>query len=332
MSVADNYQAFSFTPRGQQTLLLAGVLEASDDDLEQRLASFAYLKRDGGEIEPMGAAQARFSFRLTLMGSAPLTPGGPPLTAGQRYQTLASTQRSQPRGLLVHPRLGRWNVGWAKIRAHEQPQRAVDTIELTVDFLEDQTDAAVAIEAQPTPQGRASEVVSAYSVLKAAVALRFGDSHNPLMRAVTAATDALAAAAEGFAVAATEAAQVSTPDPSLRQQLGAVEAATEVLLAALTATLPYTLESDTSLTPYRHQAYMTLAGSYNLMDALAEQRPVLVDYVVPAAMSLDAVLLSLYGSDAAGHLDEILSLNRIQSPLWLPQGSTLRVVSPQVRQ
>ena len=332
MAVADNYAAFSFTPRGQQTLLLAGVLEADDHELSQRLASFEYLKRDGAEVEPMGAAQARFSYRVVLMGSAPLTPGGPPLAAGQRYQSLVQAHRTQPRGLLVDPRLSRWNVAWKTIRKHEQPQKAVDTIELTLEFIEDQTDAAVAVEAQPTPQGRAAEVVSSYSVLKAAVALRFGNSNNPLMKAVVTATDTLSAAAASFAVAATEAAQGATPDPSLTQQFGAVQAGVDALLAALRATLPYTLESDVSLTPYRHQAWITMASCQFLLEALAEQRPVLIDHVIPAAMSLDQVLLSLYGSDASNHLDEVLSLNRIANPLWLAQGTTLRVVAPQVMQ
>lgn len=332
MAVSDNYAAFSFTPQGQQTLLLAGVLEALDDELAQRLASFEYLKRDGGEIEPMGASQARFSFRVVLMGSAPLTPGGAPLTAGQRYQSLAQAQRAQPRGLLVHPRLGRWNVGWVRIRAHEQPQKAVDTIELTLEFLEDQTDAAVSVEAQPTPQGRAAEVVSAYSILKAAVALRFGSSTNPLLKAVTTATEALSSVAASFAVAATEAAQFANLDDSLEQQLGAVEAAAEAALAALTATLPYTLESDVSLTPYRHQVYMTVAGCQFLLEALAEQRPVVVDFVVPAAMSLDQVLLSLYGTAAASYQDPVLSLNDLPNPLWIQGGTVLKVPAPQVLQ
>lgn len=332
MAVSDFYSAFSFTPQGQQTLLLAGVLEALDDELAQRLASFEYLKRDGSELEPMGASAARFSFKVTLMGSAPLTPGGPPLTAGQRYQTLVQAQRAQPRGLLVHPRLGRWNVGWVRIRAHEQPQKAVDTIELTLEFIEDQTDQAVAVEAQPTPQGRAAEVVSAYSVLKAAVALRFGSSNNPLMKAVVTTTETLCNVAASFAVAATEAAQFANLDSSLEQQMGAVEAAVNGVLAALTATLPQTLESDVSLTPYRHQAWMTLASCQFLMEALAEQRPVLIDYVVPAAMSLDAVLLSLYGTAAASYQEPVLSLNYLPNPLWIQGGTVLKVPAPQVIQ
>lgn len=332
MAVSDFYTAFSFTPNGQATLLLNGVLEAVDDELRSRLASFEYLKRDGAEIEPLGAAQAHFSFRVVLMGSAPLTPGGASLSAGERYQKLVTAQRGQPRGLLTHPRLGRWQVGWAQIRAHEQPQRAVDTLELTLDFIEDQLDQALAVEQRPTPQARGGEVTTAYSVLVAAVALRFGNSPDPLLQAVVSSTDRLATVAAGFVTAALIAAQSAVPDQALAQQLGGVEAATNVLQAALLASLTQTLEPEVSLTPYRHQAYMTLAGCVQMIEAIAEQQPVLTIYEVPTAMSLDQVLVAIYGNQARSHFTEAFALNRIPNPLWIPQGTRLRVIAPQILQ
>jgi len=331
MAVADNYQAFSFTPQGQSTLLLSGALEATDDELGARLASFEYLKRDGAELESMGAAQERFTFRVVLMGSAPLSPGGAALSAGARYLQLAQAQRNQPRGLLVHPRLGRWNVGWTKLHGHEQPQRSVDTLELVLEFVEDQTDAAIAAEL-PTPQARAGELVDAYSVLKAAVALRFSGSPSSLLQAASSASEQLATVAAAFATAALQVAQGLVINTSLEQQFGAVERAVEATLTALTATLAQTLEHDVSLTPYRHQAYMVLASAQFLIEAVAEQKPVLIEYIVPTAMSLDAVLLALYGSDAQNHLVELLSLNRIPNTLWIPQGVRVRALAPQIRQ
>jgi prophage DNA circulation protein len=332
MAVADVYAAFSFTPNGQQTLLLNGALEACDDELGSRLASFEYLKRDGAEVEPMGAAQARFTFRVVLLGSAPLTPGGAPLSAGARYAQLVQAQRAQPRGLLVHPRLGRWQVGWSRIRGHEQPARAVDAVECTLDFVEDQLDQAVSAEQQPTPQARAGEVVSAYSVLRAAVALRFGGSTSRVLQSAVTATETLASAAAAFATAGVAAAQNLTLSVPLPQQLGTVAAARDALLAALTATLAQTLEPDVSLTPFRHQAWMTYVACQFLAEAIAEQQPVLTTYTVAVAMSLDQVLLALYGKDAQKHLDEVMSRNRILTPLWIPAGTELVVVAPQVMQ
>lgn len=324
--------AFSFTPSGQATLLLHGSLEALDDELGARLASFEYLKRDGAELEPMGAAQARFSFRVVLLGSAPLTPGGEPLSAGVRYAKLVEAQRTQPRGLLMHPRLGRWQVGWQRIRGHEQPARARDLVECSLDFIEDQVDQAVAVEAQPTPQARAAQAVTAYGVLRAAVALRFGNSGLPVFANAVSATEQLAGRTASFVTSALAAAQSTAPDPSLPQQLGEVAAARDAALASLTATLAQTLSPDVSLTPFRHQAQMTYAACVELLAAVADQQPVVTRFTVPTAMSLDQVLLALYGADARNYLAVLLSLNRIPTPLWIPQGTVLRVVSPLVLQ
>ncbi len=330
---ADSYIAFSVTPEGLPALLLAGTLESSDDELGQRLASFEYLKRDGAEVEPMGAAQGRHSFHIVLMGSAPLYAGGPLLSAGDRYRELARVQRLQPKCLLSHPRLGRIKAAWAKIRATEHPQKADDCIELGLDFVEDQVDAAIAAQSQPTAQARAGELVSAYSILKAAVALRFGGNYFvPSFASVVSLTDHLAQLSASLAVSAVEVAQGSLPSIGLKQQAQGVAAAVAELLQALQATLTFSREPEVSLTPYRHQAYMIQAASVFLLEAVAEQQPVLVTYLVPTAMSLDAVLLALYGGAAAGHLEEVLALNRIKTPLRIPQGTQLQVVAPQVLQ
>lgn len=331
MELSDIYGAFSFTPNGQQSLLLHGTLEASEDELTARLATFEYLKRDGAELEPLGAGAAKFSFRVVLMGTAPLYQGGAPMPAGERYAALVKAQRGQPRGLLNHPRLGRWQVGWTKIRAAEHPQRGIDTIEITLDFTEDQLDQALAVEQRPTPGSQANQVVSAYSILTAAMSARFAGP-NPLFVAASSAAAALSSTAATFVGAALQAAQSTTPDPSLTGQVGAVLAARDSFLRAISATLAYTLEPDVSLTPYRHQAYMVHAYCLLLLDSVREQQPVLVTYVVPTAMSLDQVLVALYGSDASAHFDQVRGLNPHINPLWIPQGTALLVVAPQVRQ
>lgn len=331
MALDDIYQTFSITPDGQQTFVLTGALEASDDDLGARLASFEYLKRDGAEVEAMGAQQARFSFRVVLMGSAALHPGGAPMSAGARYLALAQAQRTQPKCQLSHPRLGQWKVGWLKLRAHEQPQRAIDTIELTLEFIEDQTDAAIAAEI-PTPQSRAQSVVSAYSILQAAVALRFSGAANPLMASVVSTTDVLSATAEGFVTDALLVAQGQIVSPSIDTQFGYVVSAAENTIAALDASVAYSLDNPVELTPFRHQAYMVWAFSAELLLAIADQKPVLIEYVTPVAMSLDQILMAVYGSDAANHYQEALTNNHIATPLLIPQGFRLALVAPQVRQ
>lgn len=332
MAVADNYQAFSFTPNGQQALLLGGTLEALDHDLGSRLASFEYLKRDGGEIEPMGASQARFSYRSVLVGMAPLTQGGPAMSPGQRYAALVKAQRSQPRGILVDPRLGRWQVGWSHVRATEQPARAVDLIEVALEFIEDQLDQSVAIESQPTPQRRAFEVTTASTALTTAMAARYAASTIPVMQAVQPAGLVLTTSAGIFAESCLAAAQNSTPDPALPQLLGSVAAKRDAFLATLAATLSYTLEPDVSLTPYRDSAREVYAACAQLYAATIAQLPPIIPFTVPAAMPLSQVAVVLYGKDARGKISELRLLNRIANPAWIPVGTVLQVTAPQVSQ
>lgn len=332
MAVADSYQAFSFTPTGQQALLLAGSLEASDQEHGSRLAAFEYLKRDGAELEPMGASPVKFGYRVVLMGEASLTPGGAPMSAGDRFVALVKAQRAQPRGLLVDPRLGRWQVGWTRLRYSEQPQRAVDTIELSLEFVEDQVDASIVVEQQPTPQSRAGQVDTAAAVLGAAVAASYAPSIIPVMQAVQPAGLLLTTSAGIFAEACLAAAQNSTPDPALLNLLGAVAVKRDAFLAALAATLPYTLEPDVSLTPYRVQARELYAACSLLYQATITQLPPVVPFVVPAAMSLTQVATMLYGKEARGKVSEIRLLNRIRTAVWIPRGTVLQVTAPQVSQ
>lgn len=205
--------------------------------------------------------------------------------------------------------------------------RAVDTVECTVEFVEDQLDQAVASEQRTTPQGQADQAVSAYSILVAGTALRFGSSQSPVMRAAHRASQAFAQAAGAFVDAALLALQDSAPAPELEQQLGAVEAAQTAALAALTATLPQTLEPDVALTPYRHQAYQTYAACVELLRVVEEQQPALEAFTVPAAASLDQVLIALYGPAARGYQSPILRYNPGLSPLWIPAGTRIRIIA-----
>lgn len=329
------YGNFSFTPKGGETLLLTGFLLSSEDDLGARFASHEYLKRDGGELEPMGAAQSRFVFRIVLMGSAPLTQGGAELSAGDRYRALVDVQRKTPRGLLTHPRLGRIQAGFSKLKASETPAKAVDQIELVLEFVEDQLDQALSFEQNPTPQGRANQVATAYSYVLAATTALFGD-RNPgiplyreAIRNVQTASERLAQVAAAFAESALISAQSTLPDLALRGQLGTVRDAMQGLLDVLPATLPFTREPDVALTPVRHGAYMTLSVCLALYESVLAQKPEIIPYVVPVAMPLDRVLMSIYGNDAASHFDEILTLNRVPDAMWIPAGTRLQVVSPQ---
>ena len=64
------YGNFSFTPKAGRPFPI-GRLLSLDDDLGARFATHEYLKRDGGELEPMGGQQGRYSFRIVPDGIGP---------------------------------------------------------------------------------------------------------------------------------------------------------------------------------------------------------------------------------------------------------------------
>ena len=327
------YEAFSFTPQGEQALLLSGVLLSSEDEIGARLAAFEYIKRDGAEQEPMGAAPAQFTFRIVITGSAPLTQGGASLSATERYAKLGQTVRTQPRGILNHPRLGRWQVAFKQIRAREEPKKALDTIEATLVFVEDQLDQAIVIDSTPTPQAQANRTINAYSVMVAASALSFKADPRAIMQAADTAINQFAVKAAAFVVDGIALAQSSVADLSpLRTQLAAIEVARLATFAALDATLALTLAPAVTLTRYKDQAYQVQASCVELVRAIEAIKPPVVYYTVPSTMSLDQLLLALYGGDAKMHAAEVLSLNLIKTPMRIQAGIVLRLVSPAIVQ
>jgi len=326
------YAALSFAPKGQQALILANAVERYEHQHGQRLAQFEYLKRDGAEQEPMGASASRLTYKLVLMGSAPLTSGGASLSAGERYAQLLKIARGQPKGLLVDIRLGRWNVGLASIRASEDPKKAIDTIELTIEFVEDQIDQGLAIEQQPSPQVRANQAVSAYSILVAASAIGFGESPLSVMQGAHQAAVRFGEKVAAYTNAAVESSGNIAIDPSLRVQIKDVRDSQEEYFAALDRTLSQTLEPPVSLAPYRHATYMALSACEELQISIDNLKPQVIEYVLPKADNLLSVLVRIYGNEAQEHFDEALLLNPFVNPVLISQGTTLSLVSPVPKQ
>ena len=74
-SILTNAQDFTF-----KGIDLHGSCEGWEDDMAMRLASYEYLKRDGAEVDPNGAAQKKWSFSCVYMGA----------DCGTRYKNLAA--------------------------------------------------------------------------------------------------------------------------------------------------------------------------------------------------------------------------------------------------
>lgn len=316
-SVITNGSAFRF--KGMD---LNGVLVGWSHRLAVRLASHEYLKRDGGEQEPLGAAVGRFSYRCVFMG--------PDCTA--QYNNLVLSIRQNPRGPLVDPRLGAIQAACEGIDATEVAEEAADCIEFTIRFAEDQLDATLATEQPVGPSQYAAGVLNSVTTLTDLVDARFLGNFATSFRAVVALLPTFSTAATAYVTSALASVQSGSPEPSLPQLLGAVKVQRDLFLRALAVTLAFTLEPDVSLTPYRVQAYAIYDGCVQLGDSLGALRPPIILYQVGAAMSLNQVATALYGMDARTKVPEIRSLNRIQSPYWIPQGTILKVVAPQVRQ
>lgn len=300
-------------------IVLHGFCEGWEDEIPINLASYTYLKRDGGEQEPMGAGTKRFRFRCVYVGP----------DCGQQYQNLAASIQQEPRGPLVHPRLGRFNVACSGIRGTENVVTAIDVIEFTIEFLENQLDQGNGNPNQAGAQLRASQVTEALNSATEAVAkITNNRIANAVYAAATAAMVTFQDWAEQFRLAALDAAQTNSPDVALSKLLANVLQKRNLALAAVTATLPYTLQPEVSLTDARTSIYIAYAACLQLYQSVQDQKPAVVDFTVPATMSLNQVLVRLYGAQAQANKVNLKVLNRIPTPYAIPGGTVLRVTVP----
>jgi len=316
-------QYFRYTTKSGTVLDLHGVLTSWSDNLRIRMVSHEYVKRDGGECEPCGAAPGRWVFRCVFLGA----------DVSLQYQNLRAVIYKEPRGKLTHPRLGSINVGCDGIQSNENPETAINALEFQISFVEDQVDTALINDIDVGFAKRAAQVTEAVSAATDAVNLI---NSNRIANAVYAALQAAqvdyANAADKFQARAVETAQSTQPDPALEKFLGSVLAKQDAVLAALDATLPLTLEPDVSLTPARTAVYVVYASCLQLFGAVIALKPPIVQFTVPTAMPLTVILTRIYGRDAQQKMDEVFLLNRIPLPHWVPAGTVLSVVAPVVRQ
>src|SRR5437867_436158 len=111
---------------------LSGNLVSWNDRIGLRLAVHQYLKRDGAEVEPMGAEPGRFTMRLCFLGAE----------WAKQYRALVASIRKDPKGQMVHPLLGTLRVACEGISdAAVVPATERDSINLVASFVEDAVDA-----------------------------------------------------------------------------------------------------------------------------------------------------------------------------------------------
>lgn len=316
-------QFFTFTTKGGAALELHGQLLGWTDKAAIRIANHEYLKRDGGECEPMGAAQERYSFRCCYIG--------PDLSI--LYRNVKATVKKEPRGQLVHPRLGKIDVACEGVHASENPEAAIDYLDFTIDFVENAVDTTVTQEIDIGPSMRARQVRDAISLATSAVSTIISERiANTIYAAATTAVADFTTTIDRFRQDAEETANSSTPNLSLGTLLGRCAEKRDAAIVAVNKVITKTLQSDVSLVPARHAIYIAYAAAVQLYNAVLAQRPPVVQFIVPSPMPLTTVALRIYGAEASSKIDEIQQLNRIPFPYWIPAGTVLQVVAPVVRQ
>lgn len=316
-------QFFTFTTRGGTLLELHGNLVSWTDRLAIRIANHEYLKRDGGECEPMGAAQGRWSFRCCLIG--------PDLAL--LYRNIQNTIRKEPRGQMVHPRLGNVRVACEGLHSQEAPENAIDVLEFSIDFVEDAVDTAISDDVNVGPSVRARQVADALSLATSAVSTIVTERiANEIYTAVTSAMNAFTTMGNRFQETALAAADAGLPDLTLGTLLERVATKRDEAIVALNKVLTKTLEADVSLVDARTAVYVAYAACVQLLQAVLASLPGLVKYTVPTAQPLTTVLVNVYGSDARARRQDVYRYNRIPTPYWIPGGTVLQLIAPKVRQ
>lgn len=288
---------------------LDGALVSWNDAFAVRLARHSYLKRSGAEQEPMGAEAGRFTMRLSFVGPAFAT----------QYRALVASIRQDPLGLLVHPLLGQLRVACTGISdAACEPGRARNAIDVTVGFEEDALDAAFVTDASDSPLAAAGRIASATARFKAASA-RFP-------RAATQAAS-LVSSTSTFSTAA-QAAAAGAVDVSLLMKLAAVGIATD---AAVEALLGDPLARRAAAFAAVSRAVEIYGACVQLDRVVAASRPPIIEHRVDGPVNLFVLAARLYGAaQARARAQEILAINRIPDPAFIPPGFRLRIARPTV--
>lgn len=306
MPVAPLTDAYAFQFKD---LDLSGALVSWNDAIRIRLAGHEYLKRDGAEQEPMGAAAGRFTMRLVFLGSK----------WAKQYRALVTSIRQEPRGVMVHPLLGKIKVACEGIPdAAVTPATERDSISITLSFVEDAVDTALLADEFEGPSAKQSKIAS--------TAASFTALLSALPTAVAAA-GAFTSAAADYAAAAVTAATTSTIDPSLGAKLDATESAAAAAVAAIRADPAFT--SDAAAYQMLSLAALLYAQCLEL-DQAVQDRLRTFSYQVPGLTDVGTIAAMFYGKDGLDRIDEILTNNRIPNPYAIRPGTTLILAAPTV--
>lgn len=287
---------------------LSASLVSWNDRIGVRLAVHQYVKRNGADVEPMGFEPGRFTMRFCFLGSR----------WAEQYRALVSSVRDDPKGVLVHPLLGSLRVACeGVVDGSSNPATALDTVDVTLSFVEDATDTTVALSAFPRPVDTLA-ALRAYSEQLSRVASDFQGA-APQVSALASKVASLASL-----VSAVIAQPSAVASAQLSQALEATATATATARSALLSTTTPPAAAYDGLRVVE-QAYAAATAAVN---AAAASRPSVVTYVVTSTTNIAALTATLYGADALAHVDEVLGLNPGIQPHRIVAGTSLRVARP----
>lgn len=274
-----------------------GLLLSWQDDVQQGIAEHLVLQRTGALHEVTHTPPRRFSFRCILAG-----PG-----VKDRYARLVAALRSAPEGTLSHPRFGSMPAVWLKISASENPGEQAELIEYSIDFAE-----SGLAEVQRQSAGAAGQLaVAQASTLQTVSASSPAPVQAKVLQIVqqVAAYKDLAARAES-AGATSEEVDLALQATLLRiAELGALRGVTYAVVA---------------------QAALVADAARQAQLALYANRPPVIEYVLPGAMTLPRLCALLYGGRHARAMQTEIRRLSLLPDVLIPAGTRLPIPDPQV--
>lgn len=274
-----------------------GLLLSWQDDVQQGVAEHLVLQRTGALHEVTHTPPRKHSFRCILAGSR----------VKERYARLVAALRSAPEGTLQHPRFGSMPAVWLKISASENPGEQAELIEYSIDFAE-----SGLAEVQRQSAGAAGQLaVAQASTLQTLTASSPAPVQAKVLQIVqqVAAYKDLAARAES-AGATSEEVDLALQATLLRiAELGTLRGVTYAGLA---------------------QAALVADAARQAQLALYANRPPVIEYVLPGAMTLPRLCALLYGGRHARAMQAEIRRLSLLPDVLLPAGTRLPIPDPQV--
>lgn len=318
------------------SLNLQGALLSWSDNFGSRYGKFEYLKRDGAAHEPIGGKAGTFSFKCLYAGEDSST----------KYRNLIISLRAQPRGKLYHPILGQIDAVWVDIKTTVDPPLAIDFIDFSLDFEEDQVDKTFSDSNQTTqgPDFPAGKIEAGKQALDVAIGKVFPSDvtystaspsftasavFNQVIFIAKGAQATFTSLVDKFSAAALLSSINPFPDPQIKNLLGNVKTRLDEFVTKLRATG----RTDAELFPVISSAREIYSNCINLYNAVLAQKPPIVNYTVPGPLSLTQLCVKIYGNDASTNLPYLQKLNPfLKSASLIPTGTQLLVPSPILRQ